>query len=379
MKILHVIATLHKGGGGTSEVIPRLCRALKAEGHEVKIACLGTDDYSVEAEKAREFGVEIECGARMPQGPLSALGWSQDFVRQAKSLVQWADVIHLHGLWMAPPWIIAWEAIRQGKPYVLMPHGFLEPARLQVSKWKKRVIGALIERNILKHARAVVTTSDSETYGVRKYGVKNEIHVMPIGLDFEKYRMKAGPVGSNRTLLYFSRITPIKGLDMLAEAWGRVRPSGWKLLVVGPDDRGYTEEIKKVFEEKCESGSYEFRGPVFGEDKYKLLESVDAFILPTRSENWSIAVAEAMASGLPVICTKGAPWECLRSAKAGWWCDISVEGIVESLQEMVLKSDEERRKMGENGRKWVKENLDWNRIAKKMISFYTRLAHGNLI
>lgn len=142
-------------------------------------------------------------------------------------------------------------------------------------------------------------------------------------------------------------------------------------MIVGPDDRGYTEEIRKVFAAKCPAGSYEFRGPVYGEEKLKLLASADAFVLPTRNENWGIAVAEAMASGLPVICTKGAPWECLETEKAGRWVDISAEGIRKGLEDVLALGDEERRAMGERGRRWVEANLDWTAIARKMVDCYS--------
>ena len=141
----------------------------------------------------------------------------------------------------------------------------------------------------------------------------------------------------------------------------------WKLLIVGPDDRGYTEEVKKVFAAKCPAGSFEFRGPVYGDEKIKLLAGADAFILPTRNENWGIAVAEAMASGLPVVCTKGAPWSCLETEKAGRWVDVSADGIKKGIEDVLSLSDNERRAMGGRGRKWVEENLDWTVIAKKML------------
>ena len=148
-------------------------------------------------------------------------------------------------------------------------------------------------------------------------------------------------------------------------------------MIVGPDDRGYTEEIKKVFAAKCPAGSYEFRGPVYGDEKFKLLASADAFVLPTRNENWGIAVAEAMASGLPVICTKGAPWSCLETEKTGWWTDVSVEGLERALRELMSLDDGELRSRGQLARRWVETNLDWSVIARRMQTSYERIVrHG---
>lgn len=372
MNILHVVADLHKGGGGTSEVIPRLARAQKELGHEVTLAGLNCE-ISDETHAAIESGVFYE-GSSITDGLLPRpLGYSSSFRKALEPLVQKADIVHLHGLWMYPPWCAGWLAQTFGKPYVMMPHGFLEPARLRISKWKKRIVGQMFERPLFKHARAIIATAESEAEGIRAYGLQNPIHIMPIGLDCEKFRSCVNPGMPNdaqKKLLYFSRITPIKGLDMLADAWSRIASKKWKLLIVGPDDRGYTESIKKIYAEKCDAESYEFMGPVYGDDKYELLASVDAFVLPTRSENWSIAVAEAMASGLPVVCTKGAPWKCLETARAGWWCEISVEGIEAAIRAMMNLTDEERRARGANGRAWVERNLDWTTIAQNVINIY---------
>ncbi len=147
-------------------------------------------------------------------------------------------------------------------------------------------------------------------------------------------------------------------------------------MIVGPDDRGYTETIKKVFAEKCPAGSYEFRGPVYGEEKFKLLASAAAFVLPTRNENWGICVAEAMASGLPVICTRGAPWPCLRDEQAGWWTDVSAEGLEGALRELMSLDGAARREMGARGRKWVEENLRWDVIGVRMLEACRHMGRG---
>lgn len=379
MKILHVISSVFKNGGGTSEVVPRLCRALVGEGATVTLAVADDSEISDAAKQAAEAGVKLL--QYKAASYLVPLRFSPALKGDMPKLVSDADIVHLHGLWQAPCWYAAAECRRQKKPYVMMPHGFLEPERLKISKWKKRLIGSLVERKNLVKAAALVATSESESAGFKAYGLENSVHIMPIGLDWEKYvpkdetsRLKNG----KRRLLYFSRITPVKGLDMLAEAWSKLSEhhGDWELVLAGPDDRGYTEKIKAEFERLSPDGSVKFLGPVYGEEKCKLLHSADAFVLPTRSENWSIAVAEAMASCVPVVCTKGAPWQCLEECGAGYWVDVSVEGIRKGLKEAMSLSDDERVAMGEHGRGWVSKNLGWDGIVKKMISFYEDVLRG---
>ena len=379
MKILHVISSVFKNGGGTSEVVPRLCRALAGEGATVTLAVADDSEISDAAKQAAKDGVKLLQYKAAPY--LVPIRFSPALKGDMSKLVSDADIVHLHGLWQAPCWYAAAECRRQKKPYVMMPHGFLEPERLKISKWKKRLIGALVERKNLVKAAALVATSESEAAGFKEYGLENRVHIMPIGLDWEKYQVKKDVFSlkaGKKRLLYFSRITPIKGLDMLSEAWAKLSRfhDEWELVIAGPDDRGYTEKIKVEFERLSPDGTVKFLGPVYGEGKYKLLYSADAFVLPTRSENWSIAVAEAMASCVPVVCTKGAPWQCLEECGAGYWVDVSVEGIRKGLKEVMSLSDDERIAMGVHGRSWVSKNLGWDGIAKKMISFYEDVLRG---
>lgn len=384
MRILHVVPSLLRAGGGPSESVPMTAMAQRRTGLEVAIAFYDVGELSEKAREAERSGVRLIRfrGARTRLNPV-AFSW--DFARRFEEVARGYDVIHTHVQWMFPIWWAAHIARRLGKPYCMMPRGSFAPARLRESGWKKKLVG-WIDRHYAKHAAASWATAQSEADEIRAYvpGVKTE--VFPIGLDVEKYeKEKVGEVGEQMSLLFFSRISPIKGLDLLAEAWSRIQSNNpaipnqarWKLLIVGPDDRGYTEEIKKVFAAKCPAGSFEFRGPVYGGEKIGLLSGADAFILPTRNENWGIAVAEAMASGLPVICTKGAPWHCLEVEEAGWWTDVSVEGLEKALLDLMALDAAELRVMGARGRAWVQKNLDWPVIAERMRMSYERIVrHG---
>lgn len=368
VKILHVVPSMLSNGGGPSESVPMTAMAQKRAGLDVAIAFYDAGPLSLKAQEAERDGVELIRfkGAAASWNPM-AISW--DFIRRFEGEAKRFDVIHTHVQWMFPIWWAAHVARKLGKKLVMMPRGSFAPERLKLSAWKKRLVG-WIDRRYAKCADSVWATSSDEADAIRAYVPGSNVETFPIGLDVERYSVSKQ---NGKTLLYLSRISPIKGLDLLATSWQRLGVShGWRLVVAGPDDRGYTEEIKNVFAAKCESGSYEFRGPVYGDDKLKLLSEVDAFILPTRNENWGIAVAEAMASGLPVICTKGAPWQCLETAHAGWWTGVCVEGLEKALEDLCSMSAADRLKMGANARRWVEENLDWSAIGEKMCEAYKR-------
>lgn len=377
MKILHVVSSVWRGGGGTSEVVPRLCRALKECGHEVTLAVAHNGEISDAASRAISSGVEYRAFPRLRHP--RALAISPVFSREIKGLIANADMVHLHACWMYPSWAAGWEAQKQGKPYVIMPHGAFNHMALKKSKWKKSIIGRVIVRPLFKKASGIVATSESEAAGIKAYGVNGRMHIMPIGLDLkdvdlgkqnESLLHMLGCDVHKKRMLFLSRFSPGKGLDMLVDAWKKLNRNDWQLLLVGPDDRGYTGVVKEMYRDCICDGSVVVSGPIYGQGKFDLLKSVDSFVLPSRSENWGIAVAEAMASGLPVVCTKGAPWSCLETVNAGKWVDISCDGIMRALEYVMDLTDAERRSMGEHGRSWVEQNLDWNVIVNNLEAFY---------
>ena len=209
-------------------------------------------------------------------------------------------------------------------------------------------------------------TSPMEAHWVNWYVKDAKTDIVPMGLDTSKYSPFAKKAKGDKILLFMSRISAIKALDMLAEAWRDTWRPGWKLVIVGPDDRGHVLKMKRLYAHTCPQGSYEFQDALYGEAKARKLSEATAFVLPSRSENWSVSISEAMASGLPVICTKGAPWACIPRIGAGWRTEISVDGLKTAIEEMMGKSEAELHEMGLRGMKWVRENLDWKSVGMTM-------------
>lgn len=388
MKILHVISSLPKTGGGTSEIIPKICEEQVRSGLEVSIAYRDIGSLSQTAIAARSAGVKLIPFNGLVS-PLNKISFSWGMFRGLGMLVADADIVHIHGGWLFPVWWAAHCARKLHKPYVMMPHGSLEPERLKISKWKKRIVGALFDRRAYRNAAMVWATAESESEGVRRYGVSCPVKVVPLGLDVQPYEDSRRDVGllkrlgispDKKLLLYFSRLTKFKGLDMLANVWAKLSSEfpDWQLVVAGPDDyHGYRSEIEVQFNACCSKESFVFTGPVYGRDKFNLLKSVSAFVLPTRNENFSIAVAEALASGVPVVCTKGAPWSVIEGCdgigRSGWWVDTSVEGIEGGLVKVLTASDAERAGWGRNGLKLIERKFSWPVIAQKMRKAYEGL------
>jgi len=121
----------------------------------------------------------------------------------------------------------------------------------------------------------------------------------------------------------------------------------------------------------------DFTGEVVGQQKQKLFESADLYVLPTHSENFGISVAEALAHGVPAIVTHGAPWSGLVDQRAGWWIMRDEGTLQEVLTEAMESSDSVRSEMGQNGRRWMQREFDWNVIGARMAHVYRWLSRGD--
>jgi len=106
---------------------------------------------------------------------------------------------------------------------------------------------------------------------------------------------------------------------------------------------------------------------IFGEEKEVAFEWCDALVLPSRSENFGLVVAEALARGKPVITTKGTPWERVVEHGCGWWVEVTAEALRDAIMECVNMPRSELAKMGERGRVWMTQEYDWGMIAKRVL------------
>jgi glycosyltransferase involved in cell wall biosynthesis len=234
----------------------------------------------------------------------------------------------------------------------------------------------MYQRNDLKHSAMLLATAPSEAEQFSRLGLSNKSITLPNGIEFPadipglEREIPPRDSTSVRTALFLSRIHPKKGLGMLVEAWAKVRPQGWKMRVVGPDACGHRQWVESQVKRYDLQKSWTFQDAVYGDDKANAFLSSDLFILPTFSENFGIAVAEALAYRLPVLTTTGAPWQGLIDHRCGWWVAPSVEGITQALAQATSTSSQELDAMGQRGRAWVREEFDWPKIAQRLKEAY---------
>lgn len=285
------------------------------------------------------------------------------------------DVLHGHGIWQMPVHHMAKLAIKKNIPYIITPRGMLEPWALKQGKIKKKLALSLYQYSDIANATCIHATATMEAKQIRRLGFTNPIAVIPNGIELSQFPLigRKKENKKKRTLLFLSRIHPKKGIELLIEAWSNIDLNlrqDWQIKIAGNGEKAYTGLLKKKLGEKGLQDEIEFIGPQYGKNKLLAYREADLFVLPTYSENFGIVIAEAMASEVPVITTKGTPWEELTSSKSGWWIDIGVEALHKTLQEALLLESDELKKMGERGRKLIEKNYSIESVAERMIEVY---------
>ena len=148
---------------------------------------------------------------------------------------------------------------------------------------------------------------------------------------------------------------------------------GYEITIAGDGAPDYISRLKQYAESLGIASMTDFCGNVTGESKWELFMSSDVFVLPTYSENFGIAVAEALACGIPVITTKGAPWHELETRKCGWWTEIGEKSTTDALEKFLACTENELEEMGRNGRKLIEEKYSSLNMAGKMLGLYMKL------
>lgn len=284
------------------------------------------------------------------------------------------DILHGHGLWQLPIHNMAKTGRDLGIKYIISPRGMLEPWALNTSKWKKKLAWALFQKKDLEMAACIHATALMEAENIRNLGLKNPIAIIPNGINIDEFPKKKNMTNSSRkTLLFLSRIHKKKGIENLIDAWSMVDDEikkNWIVEIAGNGEEEYIETLNLKIRNRNLNSEIKIIGPQFGIKKIETYQRANLFVLPTHSENFGVVIAEALASEVPVITTKGTPWEDLNEFNAGKWIDIGVAPLTEALNEMLSLTDEERSRMGKNGRQLVKTKYSIEQVAQKMNHLY---------
>lgn len=365
MNLVHVISGVREEASGPSYTVPRLCQALAARGHDVTLSSSGT---------AKPVpGVRLDLHAQWPV--LRRFAVSPGLARALTKNASTADIIHNHGLWSMVNVASGWVVPGRRAKLVLSPRGMLAPWALGWSRRSKRLVWPL-QCRALARADLLHATSMEEFADIRAQGFRAPVAVIANGIDLPAVSARFSGAGG-RTLLFLSRLHPIKGVDRLLHAWQALQDQhpDWQLVIAG---RGESAHVREVAELAARLGvqRVSFPGPLYGADKSQAYSDADLFVLPSHSENFGVVVAEALAHGCPAVVSRGAPWSGLETEGCGWWVEHDVLALASALDKAMSLPVEALTEMGLRGRTWMERDFSWASIAQRMETAYGWLLDG---
>lgn len=311
------------------------------------------------------------------------------FYKVAAGFVWWMfrnvrryDVVHIHALFSFVSTVAALLSSAAGVPYVLRPLGTLNQYGVQHRRsWLKRLSICCIEAPMLRRAAVVHFTSDAERIEAAALGVDMQTEVLPLGIE------PFVPVGPSvlaaefpqlvgrQLVLFMSRLDRKKNIEALLHAFATVRRDVGDpcLVIAGSGESSYTDSLKNLADQLGLRECVLWTGFVSGAPKAALLEAADVFVLPSFSENFGIAAAEALMAGLPCILGRGVALTAdVEVAGAGVGVTPAAGSIARELKK-VLTDAALRARMRLAARTLAERKYSLTAMGRALVALYRRL------
>jgi len=378
IKPVFAVGGLYSESNGVAWIMRDLAAAMGKLGHPVEVFgadCVGRGKKSI--------GDIFQSPTRWNSAKglwLGGLSYAPALKPLMREVIQNSDVVHNHSLWMLPNSYASRMGKKYRKPVVITVHGALEPWAMQHSGWKKQLAGKWFQFRDLRDADCLHVNSLQELQGIRKFGLRNPIAVIPNGINWDQfehlptaelfYDGRRQLVGK-RMILFMARLHKKKGLLHLLEAWQRHHEqfTDWHLAIAGPDD-GYEQVIRQFIRDRNLNDSVTLLGVLRGQEKLQALAAAECFVQPSFSEGFSMSVLEAMASGKPVMITPGCNFPEAIQSGAAIEVQPNVESTGQGLTQLLTMCRDDLDAMGQRGRELVRNGYTWESVAQRTLQLY---------
>lgn len=394
MKVLHVTPSISPVRGGTSRATLDMVLALRKNDISVEIAT--TNDHGENTlfvpvgQRTHYEGIPVWFFPKLPFGFSNALNefnFSLSLTRWLWENIDKYDLLHIHALFSYPSTMAMILARIRKIPYVISPHGLLCCWPLQQSALRKKIFMKLFEHSNLSHSSALHLTSLKEEKEVSTLNLNSTSFVLPLGLNFtdliseasQQLRQKFRIEDNAPIVLFMGRLHPVKGLDYLIPALGRLKHYQFHFILAGSGEANYEFEVDALIEAAGIKERTYRPGFVSGREKDILLQGSSFFTLTSRSESFSVAVIEAWAAGLPVLLTPGIALASVAiEQQLGYVVDLNVDAIYNALLKF-FENREDCSKIGQRAKKFVLKNYTWEKNAEGLISAYQKVLNTSSI
>jgi glycosyltransferase involved in cell wall biosynthesis len=295
------------------------------------------------------------------------------------------NLVHIHALFSFPSTAAAFWAKRHGVPYIVRPLGVLNSWGIQNRRrFLKRLSLPIIEGRILANAAVVHLTSEQERseadaflYGARSVVIPNPVtNRVEVNHKFGRtLRSKYAELGEKQIILFLSRLDPIKGIDLLLSAFAKTRSvyPNVALVVAGTGDNQFLSRLHEQSRLLGIKNDVIWTGFLEGEEKQAAFDCANAFVLPSYSESFGVAVVEAMARGLPVIVSDRVAIHCeIRAAHAGLVVPCDSDSLAQAM--LTMLADGKRRSEMARNAVFLAKRFSPDRVSETLTELYQSVA-----
>jgi len=372
LRVVHIAEDVARIAGGVPAVVRQLSDRLSLKGVPVQIAHATGDPGELPS------GVEVFTYSPPKLGrPWSwGHGLGEGLARLALANGD-APVFHVHGAWSAPQYFAARVGHQLGVPFVFTAHGMLEPWLWDEQGWKvrvkKRVYWSALAYPAFRKASVIHAITPLEQKHLAQLFPGSRIEVIPNAIDVSETDVLPHGERSKR-ILFMGRIDPKKGVDILLRAFASAKiGKEWSIDVVGPVwSQTYFSGLKAIVDECGLGERVRFRGPLFGEEKRKLIDTAWVLAVPSFSEAIGLVNLEAGARCLPTITTHQTglyDWE----QGGGLLVDPNIDALSKALETACSWSDQEQRDRGMASRDLVLRRYSWQAVTPMWLNLYSSI------
>lgn len=390
MKVLHVIPSIAAVRGGPSIAVIEMVRSLRDIGVDAAIATTndnGNNLLDVQLNTLHEYEkAPVIFFARFSPSisPIREFAFSACLTTWLWKHLRDYDLIHVHAIFSYPSTIAMAIARLQNIPYLISPHGLLCNWSMQQGKFKKQLYLNLIERSNLECSKIIHLTAAQEQIELELLSWNLASVIVPLGLEL------LPPIANARAqlhqmlnislevpiILFLSRLHPKKGLDYLISALGKLCELdvyNFAFVIAGNGTAEYEAELEQLLQ-KFNLGDRTYKlGFITGKKKDICLQGADLYVLTSHSENFGIAVLEALASGTPALVTIGvALADLVKKQNLGWVVSLDSEAIAQSIQDF-LEHQDIAKEIGDRASQYVAANYTWTKTAHRLSEIYDNI------
>ena len=367
MKVIQALQSVDNMSAGPTHSVGYLSDLLVKHNHQVTVMALGKQP------RIWPHASDLEVYG----GPLSRFGMVPPAaIRAVKQHARETCIMHGHGIWRLSNLFPLLLNDNSAAKTVWSPRGMMSTWAWNFKSNLKQPFWNWLQRPSLERVNCFHATAENELEDVRRLEFKQPVAVIPNGVQMPVIR---DIPKNNRRVVFLSRIHEKKGLHLLIPAWRTIqdRFPDWELHIAGKIRDDYGNKMVALAGDLGAERIF-FLGEVLGDEKRQLLAGARLFVLPSFSENFGIAVAEAMAHGTPVITTNETPWTDLEQHYSGWCIHPCEKELTETLQKAMSLPLEQLDEMGEAARQWMERQYSWEVVAVMMDQFYCWLFYDGV-